>query len=145
MEISTTEIKADTEVNSSSVESSDHSESGQRMCELHQVEKKLVEMLRTAGGAIQLLSDEDMEDDKRREAFSHNATKYIQILDEVQSSLRSHVTHLTTRGDFAPTNMTLPMNAATYGERVELEVWVKGLKILRDGFQEVSEIAEKTK
>lgn len=120
--------------------------------------QRIVQLLETAGEAIQILSgnqDEDEEDpeigrrlmtatgqsreaqqaiiqayaDEKAKKFEVLASGYATLVNEIQSGLRRQFHYLTKAG-IASAHM--PFKNVLYGEEKELETWLNAVDVLKD-------------
>ncbi|KAI8881194.1 hypothetical protein K501DRAFT_223489, partial [Backusella circina FSU 941] len=123
-------------------------ESTLRIQDLHQVEKKLVLLIETAGEALSVLS-EDAPSGENADEFvnSHTiefrslASRYLSLVNDIQFALRSHTHYLAqTASITSSANKTMPFKASIIGEQKELEIWTAALQTLRDRIEEIKQI-----
>ncbi|KAF9990662.1 hypothetical protein BGZ75_000480 [Mortierella antarctica] len=135
----------------------DHQASATRILELRGLERRIVQLLETAGQAIQILSG-DPEDDESDEAgkrllsatslqpsernamvkayadeksqkFETLAAGYATLVNEIQSGLRRQFHYLTKAGI---SSSQVPFKNVVYGEEKELETWLNAVDVLKD-------------
>ncbi|KAI9006633.1 hypothetical protein CLU79DRAFT_723730 [Phycomyces nitens] len=124
-------------------------ESTIRIKDLHEAEKKLVLLVETAGEALGVLSDEEINDSNadqsqndRIVAFQDLASRYFSLINDVQLSLRSHTHYLAKTGSIAPsTSKSIPFKASVAGQQKELEIWTAALGTIDQRVQEIKSIA----
>ncbi|KAF9966118.1 hypothetical protein BGZ70_003248 [Mortierella alpina] len=138
-------------------DSHDHQASATRILELRGLERRIVQLLETAGQAIQILSG-DPEDDENDEAgqrllsatslqpaernamvkayadeksqkFETLAAGYATLVNEIQSGLRRQFHYLTKAGI---SSSQVPFKNVVYGEEKELETWLNAVDVLKD-------------
>ncbi|CAO3570786.1 unnamed protein product [Mortierella alpina] len=143
--------------NSTNKDSHDHQASATRILELRGLERRIVQLLETAGQAIQILSG-DPEDDENDEAgqrllsatslqpaernamvkayadekaqkFETLAAGYATLVNEIQSGLRRQFHYLTKAGI---SSSQVPFKNVVYGEEKELETWLNAVDVLKD-------------
>ncbi|KAF9409301.1 hypothetical protein BGZ94_002003 [Podila epigama] len=130
--------------------------SATRILELRGLERRIVQLLKTAGEAIQILSgdqDEDEQDpevgkrllasvgksreeqqvmtqayaDEKAQKFEVLASSYATLVNEIQSGLRRQFHYLTKAGI---TSSHVPFKNVLYGEEKELETWLNAVEVL---------------
>ncbi|KAF9282590.1 hypothetical protein BGZ68_005866 [Mortierella alpina] len=149
-------------------DSHDHQASATRILELRGLERRIVQLLETAGQAIQILSG-DPEDDESDEAgkrllsatslqlsernamikayadeksqkFETLAAGYATLVNEIQSGLRRQFHYLTKAGI---SSSQVPFKNVVYGEEKELETWLNAVDVLKDSADRLIENVEK--
>ncbi|KAF9348554.1 hypothetical protein BGX34_002418 [Mortierella sp. NVP85] len=132
--------------------------SATRILELSGLERRIVQLLETAGQAIQILSgDVDGEDkddeetgkrllsaaslsqearqamaksyaEERAKKFETLAAGYATLVNEIQSGLRRQFHYLTKAGI---SSSQVPFKNVVYGEEKELETWLNAVDVLK--------------
>ncbi|KAF9182890.1 hypothetical protein BGZ51_004366 [Haplosporangium sp. Z 767] len=131
-------------------------------------EQRIVQLLETAGQAIQILSgdaDEDEESeengkqllsatslspeerkamiqayaDERAKKFETLAAGYATLVNEIQSGLRRQFHYLTKAGI---TSSQVPFKNVVYGEEKELETWLNAVDVLKESADSLIEKME---
>ncbi|KAF9167180.1 hypothetical protein DFQ26_005457 [Actinomortierella ambigua] len=129
-----------------------HQASQKRILELRGVERRIVQLLETAGKAIQMLSDddaipvdklarasitspdiqrsiaEDYSTDRVKE-FETLATTYTDLVNQIQVGMRRHFHYLTRAGITAS---QVPFKDVLYGEERELETWLDAVDVINE-------------
>ncbi|KAG0094387.1 hypothetical protein BGZ93_007294 [Podila epicladia] len=132
--------------------------SATRILELRGLERRIIQLLETAGEAIQILSgdqDEDEDDpeigrrlqaatgqsredqqamiqayaDEKAKKFEVLASGYATLVNEIQSGLRRQFHYLTKAGI---ASAHVPFKNVLYGEEKELETWLNAVDVLKD-------------
>ncbi|KAF9376544.1 hypothetical protein CPB97_010733 [Podila verticillata] len=132
--------------------------SATRILELRGLERRIIQLLETAGEAIQILSgdqDEDEDDpeigrrlmsatgqsreaqqamiqayaDEKAKKFEVLASGYATLVNEIQSGLRRQFHYLTKAGI---ASAHVPFKNVLYGEEKELETWLNAVDVLND-------------
>ncbi|KAG0238079.1 hypothetical protein BGW42_007633 [Actinomortierella wolfii] len=130
-----------------------HQASQKRILELRGIEKRIVQLLETAGKAIQVLSNDDgtipvdqlarasmtspdvlrtsVENygDERVKDFETLATAYTDLVNQIQVGMRRHFHYLTKAGIAAS---QVPFKNLLYGEERELETWLDAVDIISE-------------
>ncbi|KAF9908016.1 hypothetical protein BX616_000261 [Lobosporangium transversale] len=137
--------------------------SATRILELRGLERRIVQLLETAGQAIQILSGDDDEEeeneevgkrllaatslspearkamvqeyaDERAKKFETLATGYATLVDEIQSGLRRQFHYLTKAGI---SSSQVPFKNVVYGEEKELDTWLNAADLLKQSTNEL--------
>ncbi|KAF9999732.1 hypothetical protein BGZ65_004960 [Modicella reniformis] len=133
--------------------------SATRILELRGLERRIVQLLETAGQAIQILSGDaegdgnDSEEtgkqllsaaslsqearqamatayaDERAKKFETLAAGYVTLVNEIQSGLRRQFHYLTKAGI---SSSQVPFKNVVYGEEKELETWLNAVDVLKE-------------
>ncbi|KAF9438160.1 hypothetical protein BGZ76_009450 [Entomortierella beljakovae] len=142
--------------------------SATRILELRGLERRIVQLLETAGQAIQILSgDADEENseetgkkllsvasqspetreamiseyaDERSQKFEALATGYATLVNEIQTGLRRHFRYLTKAGI---SSSQVPFKNVMYGEEKELETWLNAVDVLKESSDGLIEKVER--
>ncbi|KAG0228374.1 hypothetical protein B0O80DRAFT_500317 [Mortierella sp. GBAus27b] len=144
--------------------------SATRILELRGLERRIVQLLETAGQAIQILSgdaegeDNDNEEagkrllaassssqearqamakdyaDDRAQKFEALATGYATLVNEIQSGLRRQFHYLTKAGI---SSSQVPFKNVVYGEEKELETWLNAVDVLKESANGLIDKAER--
>ncbi|KAF9930656.1 hypothetical protein FBU30_000196 [Linnemannia zychae] len=131
----------------------DNQASAIRILELRGLERRIIQLLETAGQAIQILSGEDDAEnsgpilmeagnsaDKGKEMiqtyaqqksqqFDVLAAGYATLVNEIQSGLRKQFHYLTKAGI---ASSQVPFKNVVYGEEKELETWLNAVDVLKE-------------
>ncbi|KAG0311676.1 hypothetical protein BGZ99_009997 [Dissophora globulifera] len=135
--------------------------SATRILELRGLERRIVQLLETAGQAIQILSGDEEDDDpeneetgkrllsaaslapdqrqamikayadERSKQFETLAAGYATLVNEIQAGLRRQFHYLTKAGIASETSQ-VPFKNVVYGEEKELETWLNAVDVLKD-------------
>ncbi|KAF8980912.1 hypothetical protein BGZ46_003489 [Entomortierella lignicola] len=133
--------------------------SATRILELRGLERRIVQLLETAGQAIQILSrdadDEEGESedtgkkllsatslspesrqamvreyaDERAKKFETLAAGYTTLVNEIQTGLRRQFHYLTKAGI---SSSQVPFRNVVYGEEKELDTWLNAVDVLKE-------------
>ncbi|KAF9573073.1 hypothetical protein EC968_009033 [Mortierella alpina] len=148
-------------------DSHDHQASATRILELRGLERRIVQLLETAGQAIQILSGDPEEDendeagkrllsatslqpaernalikayaDEKSQKFETLAAGYATLVNEIQSGLRRQFHYLTKAGI---SSSQVPFKNVVYGEEKELETWLNAVDVLKDSANRLIENVE---
>ncbi|KAG0364670.1 hypothetical protein BC939DRAFT_461264 [Gamsiella multidivaricata] len=140
-----------------SLSKDDSQASATRILELRGLERRIVQLLETAGQAIQILSGDTDEDeneetgkqllsnsslspearqamvrsyaDERAKKFETFAAGYATLVNEIQSGLRRQFHYLTKAGI---SSSQVPFKNVVYGEEKELETWLNAVDVLKE-------------
>ncbi|KAI7884059.1 hypothetical protein K492DRAFT_234992 [Lichtheimia hyalospora FSU 10163] len=124
-------------------------ESTTRIKNLHEVEKKLVLLVETAGDALAILSDDSKNDEDASKAahervheFEALAKRYFSLVNDIQLALRDNVRFLRKTGSIAmSTTKSIPFRATVAGQQKELEVWTAAVETIHQRVEELKRIA----
>ncbi|KAF9099175.1 hypothetical protein BGX29_007268 [Mortierella sp. GBA35] len=138
----------------------DSQTSATRILELRGLERRIIQLLETAGQAIQILSGEDDAEDAgaklmgtddaqgmidehaeaKSEQFSFLAAGYATLVNEIQSGLRRQFHYLTKAGI---ASSQVPFKNVVYGEEKELETWLNAVDVLKESTDGLIEKVER--
>ncbi|KAI8092979.1 uncharacterized protein BX664DRAFT_328640 [Halteromyces radiatus] len=124
-------------------------ESVTRIQELHQAEKKLVQLVETAGEALAVLTDDGPSDEdaelairERIGEFTDLANKYFSLVNDIQLTIRQQVHFLTQTASLPSTTKTIPFRLSVAGEQKELEIWTNALTTLQQRMEDIKRIPQ---
>ncbi|KAI9314431.1 Las1-like-domain-containing protein [Dichotomocladium elegans] len=131
------------------MENNQLAESTIRIKQLHDIEKKLVDLVETAGDAIAILCDEGHRDEESEQsikdriaAFQELASRYFTLVNEIQTALRSNTRFLRKTGSIAmSTTKSIPFRATISGQQKELEVWTAAIETIHQRVEQLRQIA----
>ncbi|KAF9974707.1 hypothetical protein BGZ73_001826 [Actinomortierella ambigua] len=130
-----------------------HQASQKRILELRGIERRIVQLLETAGKAIQILGSDDgtipvaqlarastTSPDMQRtmaeeystdrvKEFEALATTYTDLVNQIQVGMRRHFHYLTRAGITAS---QVPFKDVLYGEERELETWLDAVDVINE-------------
>ncbi|KAI9306180.1 hypothetical protein BJ944DRAFT_263973 [Cunninghamella echinulata] len=124
-----------------------------RIQDLHQVEKKLVSLVETAGEAFAILTDDGPSDEdaelavkERTSEFRDLATRYFSLVNDIQLSVRNHTRFLTQSASLPSTTKTIPFRVSVADKQKDLEIWIGAVATLQKRIEEIKIICDqKTK
>ncbi|KAF9904420.1 hypothetical protein EC991_002694 [Linnemannia zychae] len=138
--------------------------SATRILELRGLERRIIQLLETAGQAIQILAGEDdpenagpilMENssnpgdaqkmiqnhaEQKSQEFQVLAAGYATLVNEIQSGLRRQFHYLTKAGI---ASSQVPFKNVVYGEEKELETWLNAVDVLKESTDGLIEKVER--
>ncbi|KAF9152074.1 hypothetical protein BG015_005823 [Linnemannia schmuckeri] len=142
----------------------DSQASATRILELRGLERRIVQLLETAGQAIQILSGEDDPENagpnlmdasadstkasdmikshaaEKAKQFEVLAAGYATLVNEIQSGLRRQFHYLTKAGI---ASSQVPFKNVVYGEEKELETWLNAVDVLKESTDGLIEKVER--
>ncbi|KAG0282270.1 hypothetical protein BGZ96_000647 [Linnemannia gamsii] len=142
----------------------DNQASATRILELRGLERRIIQLLETAGQAIQILSGEDDQDNagpilmeasgdstkasqmiesyasQKAQQFEILAAGYATLVNEIQSGLRRQFHYLTKAGI---ASSQVPFKNVVYGEEKELETWLNAVDVLKESADGLIEKVER--
>ncbi|KAK5829136.1 hypothetical protein F5H01DRAFT_329594 [Linnemannia elongata] len=142
----------------------DSQASATRILELRGLERRIVQLLETAGQAIQILSGEDDPEnagpilmdassdstkgpdmintyaEEKSKQFEVLAAGYATLVNEIQSGLRRQFHYLTKAGI---ASSQVPFKNVVYGEEKELETWLNAVDVLKESTDGLIEKVER--
>ncbi|KAK3813562.1 MAG: hypothetical protein JOS17DRAFT_761680 [Linnemannia elongata] len=142
----------------------DSQASATRILELRGLERRIIQLLETAGQAIQILSgEEDPENagsilmdasvdstkgpdminsyaEEKSKQFEVLAAGYATLVNEIQSGLRRQFHYLTKAGI---ASSQVPFKNVVYGEEKELETWLNAVDVLKESTDGLIEKVER--
>ncbi|KAG0372905.1 hypothetical protein BGX24_012434 [Mortierella sp. AD032] len=149
---------------SSDNSAADGQASATRILELRGLERRIIQLLETAGQAIQILAGEDDPEnagpilmdnssstenaqemiiahaDQKSQQFQVLAAGYATLVNEIQSGLRRQFHYLTKAGI---SSTQVPFKNVVYGEEKELETWLNAVDVLEESANGLIEKVER--
>ncbi|KAG9073022.1 hypothetical protein KI688_000803 [Linnemannia hyalina] len=142
----------------------DNQASATRILELRGLERRIIQLLETAGQAIQIMSGEDDPEnagqilmdasvdstkgpdmintyaEEKSKQFEVLTAGYATLVNEIQSGLRRQFHYLTKAGI---ASSHVPFKNVVYGEEKELETWLNAVDVLKESTDGLIEKVER--